>query len=74
MATAIRRWVQSHRYRVVVRQLKALSPADLRALGIARSQINYLALEVSRVENTQTRRTIIALLAVAGLIGLWGFQ
>ena len=48
MSTAIRKWVQSHRYQVTIRRLQALSAEELRALGIAPAQIEHLALEVSR--------------------------
>ena len=48
MASAIRNWVQTQRYQEIVRQLSALSPAELRALGIAPSQIDHLAREASR--------------------------
>ena len=48
MPTAIRNWVQSHRYQITIRQLEALSAEELRVLGIAPSQIEHLATEVSR--------------------------
>ena len=48
MTTAIRRWAQSHRYQATLRQLRALPSEELRALGIAHSQIEHLAVEVSR--------------------------
>jgi uncharacterized protein YjiS (DUF1127 family) len=48
MCTAIRHWVQSHRYQETVRQLRALSAEELRVLGITPSQIEHLALEASR--------------------------
>ena len=35
MIIAIDRWVQSHRYQVIIRQLKSLSEPELAALGIA---------------------------------------
>ena len=44
MSTAIRNWVQAHRYQATLRQLQALSSDELRALGIAPSQIDHLAL------------------------------
>ena len=47
MSTMIRNWVQAHRYQETVRQLQALSAQELRALGIAPSQIEHLAAEVS---------------------------
>jgi uncharacterized protein YjiS (DUF1127 family) len=49
MPTAIRNWVQSHRYQITIRQLQALSAEELRALGIAPSQIEHLATEVSGI-------------------------
>ena len=49
MSTAIRNWVQTHRYQQTIRQLQALSTQDLRALGIAPTQIEHLAAEVSKV-------------------------
>jgi len=49
MATTVRRWVQSHRYRSMVRQLRAMSPTELRALGIASSQIEYLAAKAAAI-------------------------
>ena len=48
MTATVRRWVQCHRYQETIRQLQALSPAELRALGIAPSQIDHLALAASR--------------------------
>jgi len=48
MSAAIRNWVQTHRYQATLRQLQALSAAELRALGIAPSQIEHLASEVAR--------------------------
>ena len=48
MTTAIRNWIQSHRYQITIRQLEALSAEELRVLGIAPSQIEHLAVEVSR--------------------------
>ena len=48
ITTAIRRWAQSHRYQAMLRQLRALPSADLRALGISPSQIEHLAIEASR--------------------------
>lgn len=74
MTTEIRRWVQSHRYRVLVRQLKALPSTDLRALGIGPAQINHLAFEVSQTECAHTHRTIVVLLAVVALFAVWGIQ
>jgi len=47
MSTIIRNWVQAHRYHETVRQLQALSSEELSALGIAPSQIEHLAAEVS---------------------------
>lgn len=48
MTTAIRTWAQSHRYHATLRQLRALSPSELQALGILPSQIDHLATEASR--------------------------
>jgi uncharacterized protein YjiS (DUF1127 family) len=48
MTTAIRRWAQSHRHQATLRQLRALTSTELRALGIAPSEIEHLALEASR--------------------------
>jgi uncharacterized protein YjiS (DUF1127 family) len=48
MSTAIRNWVQSHRYQATLRELQALSSNELRALGIARSRIEHFAREASR--------------------------
>jgi len=48
MTTAIRNWVQTYRYQETMRQLLALSSEELRALGIAPSQIEHLAVQVSR--------------------------
>jgi hypothetical protein len=58
----------------MVRELKALSPGDLSALGIARSEINHLALELSLVKHSEVHRPVAALIAGVGLIGLWGFK
>ena len=49
MCTAIRQWVQAHRYQETMRQLCSLSTQELRTLGITPSQIEHLALEASRV-------------------------
>ena len=48
MTAALRSWTQSHRYHATLRQLRALSPSELRSLGIVPSQIEHLAIEVSR--------------------------
>ena len=74
MTTDISSWRRDRRFRAIVSELKALSPGDLRTLGIARSQINHLALELSIVEHSQAHRPIIALAAIFGLIGLWSFR
>jgi len=58
----------------MVRELKALSPGDLRALGIAGSEINHLALELSLVKHSEAHRALVALMAAVGLIGWWGFR
>jgi uncharacterized protein YjiS (DUF1127 family) len=49
MTQAIRSWRRSRRFRATVRELKALSPRELRALGIRPTDISRLALEASRV-------------------------
>jgi uncharacterized protein YjiS (DUF1127 family) len=48
MSATIRRWVQTHRYRETVRQLRSLQSAELRALGIAPRQIEHLAQAASQ--------------------------
>jgi uncharacterized protein YjiS (DUF1127 family) len=48
MTKAIRSWQQTRRFRAAVRELKALSTRELRALGIPAADINRLALEASR--------------------------
>jgi uncharacterized protein YjiS (DUF1127 family) len=48
MTATVRRWVQTHRYEETVRQLQALSAAELQALGITPSQIEHLALQATR--------------------------
>jgi uncharacterized protein YjiS (DUF1127 family) len=47
MNTLIRTWLRARRYRAALRQLTALSPADLSALGIVPMEIDRLAREVS---------------------------
>ena len=49
MTQAIRSWRQTRRFRAMVRELKALSPHELGALGIPASDIDRLALEASRL-------------------------
>ena len=49
MTTAISSWRRDRSYRAMVRELKALSPRDLGALGIRPADINHLALEASRI-------------------------
>jgi uncharacterized protein YjiS (DUF1127 family) len=49
MTQAIRSWRQNRRFRATVRELEALSPSELGALGIAASDIGRLALEASRL-------------------------
>ena len=49
MTKAIRSWRQSRRFRAMVRELNALSPRELGALGIWPAEINHLALEASRL-------------------------
>ena len=48
MTQAIRSWRQTRRFRATVRELKALSPRELRSLGIRPMDITRLALEASR--------------------------
>lgn len=47
MSDMIRSWVQNHWYNQTVRHLRALSPGQLRALGIGPAQIEHLASEIS---------------------------
>jgi uncharacterized protein YjiS (DUF1127 family) len=49
MTNAFRNWRQSRRFRAMVRELKALSPRELQALGIAETEISRLAGEASRL-------------------------
>ena len=74
MTKALSSWRQDRRFCAMVRELKALSPGDLRALGIARSEINHLALELSLVKHSEVHRPLVALMAVVGLIGWWGLK
>ncbi len=48
MTTAISSWRRDLSYRAMVRQLNALSPRELGALGIRETDITHLALEASR--------------------------
>ena len=50
MTKAFSSWRRDRRFRAMVRELKALSAGDLRALGIVRSEIDHLALELSLIE------------------------
>jgi uncharacterized protein YjiS (DUF1127 family) len=50
MNALIRTWLKARRYRAALRQLTSLSPADLNALGIAPTEIDRLAREVSRAD------------------------
>ena len=50
MSSTIRRWRLSRRYRDTARQLHALTPRDLRALGIPRTEIDRLACAAARSE------------------------
>ena len=50
MIAEIHGWLQSHRYHVIIRQLRSLSGPELRTLGIAPSQIEHLAFEASRAD------------------------
>src|SRR5215207_2342961 len=61
MTKVFSKWHRDHAYRTTARQLQALSAADLDALGIPRSEINHLALEVSLAERSQSQRLIVAL-------------
>ena len=74
MTTTIGLLVQSRRYRAMVRQRTALPSTELRALGIAPSQIDHLALEVSLAPKAHAFTPILALLAVGGLIASWIIQ
>ncbi len=49
MSTAIRSWRRSRRFQSTVRQLKALSPPELNALGIHPTEITRLALAAARL-------------------------
>ena len=49
MTQAIRSWRQTRRFHAMVRELRALSPRELCALGIPASDIGRLALEASRI-------------------------
>ena len=48
MTKAIRSWRESRRFRAIVRELNALSPRELDALGIHPAEIDHLAFEASR--------------------------
>ena len=74
MTTAVRQWFRTHRYQVAVRELNALSSTELRTLGIAPSQINHLALEVSQNDASYAHRPIIALATLVGLVAVWGIS
>ena len=51
MSTAAlhRRWLQARRFRQTVRELRALPPSHLKALGIRQEEICRLAAEACRV-------------------------
>ena len=49
MTQAIRSWRQTRRFRAMVRELKALSPRELDALGIRLAEIDHLAREASSI-------------------------
>jgi uncharacterized protein YjiS (DUF1127 family) len=49
MTTAISSWRRDLSYRAMVRELKALSPRELGALGIRPADIDHLAFEASRI-------------------------
>jgi uncharacterized protein YjiS (DUF1127 family) len=48
MGTWIRKWLQTRRYRQIVRRLTGLSPSELHDLGIARGDIDRLARKASQ--------------------------
>jgi uncharacterized protein YjiS (DUF1127 family) len=48
LSTQFRRWRECRRYRTTVRELRALAPQDLEALGIPVGQIDRLAREAAR--------------------------
>jgi uncharacterized protein YjiS (DUF1127 family) len=48
VSSKLRRWRQARRYRTTVRELRALPPRDLRALGIPPAEIDRLACAASR--------------------------
>jgi len=54
MSRSIRCWLGERRFRAMVRELQALSPAELRVLGIPRSQIDEIALKVFLAEMAGT--------------------
>ena len=49
MTTTIRSWRRDLSYRAMARELNALSPRELGALGIRPDDIEHLALEASRI-------------------------
>lgn len=49
MTIAIRSWRRTRRFRALVRELKAMSSADLAALGINPAEIGRLAFAASQV-------------------------
>ena len=49
MTTAISSWRKDRSFRAMVRELNALSPRELGALGIRPTDINHLAHEASRI-------------------------
>ena len=49
MTKFIRKWSRARRYRATLRQLKSLSLRELRALGIAPTEIDHLAFAASQV-------------------------
>jgi uncharacterized protein YjiS (DUF1127 family) len=54
MTKAIRSWRRHRLYNSIVRELRALSPRELGDLGIAQSEIDHLALELSRTYFTSS--------------------
>lgn len=48
LSTQFRRWRECRRYRTTVRELRALAPQDLQALGIPSGEIDRLAREAAR--------------------------
>jgi uncharacterized protein YjiS (DUF1127 family) len=68
---AISKWFEERRYLALVRELKAQSDEELRALGIARSHIDRLAREASLAGTRQINMPIVGALVSVGLVALW---